>query len=84
MNPSRLRVQLWMPRLMMLILITGLPGALLPGIAFRKLSWLMGYGEPPLVPLVVYLSGNAGFDYGVITVLIWVISRDLERYQPFV
>jgi len=54
---------------------------LLPGIAFRKLSWLMGYGEPPLV---VYLSGNAGFAYVVIAALIWVISRDLERYQPLV
>ena len=42
MNPSRPGLQLWMLRLMMLILITGLPGALLPGIAFRKFSWLIG------------------------------------------
>ena len=87
MNPDRLprpRVQLWMLRLMMLILITGLPGALLPGQAFEKFSWLMGYGQPPLVPLVVYLSGNAGFAYVVIAALIWVISRDMERHQPLV
>jgi len=73
-----------MLRLMMLILITGLPGALLPAIAFRKFSWLMGYGEPPLVPLTIYLAGNAGFAYVALAALIWVVSRDLERHQPIV
>lgn len=87
MNPVRLprpRVQLWMLRLMIAILLTGLPGALLPEIAFQKFSWLMGYGKQPITPLVVYLSGNAGFAYVVIAALIWVISRDLERHQPLV
>lgn len=69
---------------MIAILITGVPGALLPGIAFRKFSWLMGYGEPPLTPLTIYLSGNAGFAYVALAALIWVISRDLVRHQPLV
>ncbi|MBK8036930.1 MAG: hypothetical protein IPK22_07300 [Verrucomicrobiaceae bacterium] len=81
---SRPRVQLWMLRLMIAILITGLPGALLPEIAFQKFSWLMGYGKQPITPLIVYLSGNAGFAYVTIAVLIWAISRDLTRYQPLV
>lgn len=80
----RPRVQLWMLRLMIAILLSGLPGALLPEIAFQKFAWLMGYGKQPITPLVVYLSGNAGFAYVVIAALIWVISRDLERYQPLV
>lgn len=83
-RPSRPRVQLWMLRLMIAILLTGLPGALLPEIAFQKFSWLMGYGKQPITPLIVYLSGNAGFAYVTIAVLIWAISRDLTRYQPLV
>lgn len=78
-RPSRPRVQLWMLRLMIAILLTGLPGALLPEIAFQKFAWLMGYGKQPITPLIVYLSGNAGFAYVTIAVLIWAISRDLTR-----
>ena len=87
MSPDRAprpRVQIWMLRIMIAILLTGLPGALLPAIAFRKFSWLMGYGEPPLVPLTVYLAGNAGFAYVAIAALFWVISQDLVRCQPLV
>lgn len=73
-----------MLRLMIAILLTGLPGALLPEMAFQKFAWFMGYGKQPITPLVVYLSGNAGFAYVVIAALIWGISRDLERYQPLV
>jgi hypothetical protein len=73
-----------MLRLMIAILLTGLPGALLPAIAFRKFSWLMGYGESPLVPLTIYLAGNAGFAYVALAALIWVILRDLGRYQSLV
>jgi hypothetical protein len=73
-----------MLRLMIAILLTGLPGALLPEIAFQKFAWLMGYGKQPITPLIVYLSGNAGFAYVTIAVLIWAISRDLTRYQPLV
>lgn len=83
-RPSRPRVQLWMLRLMIAILLTGLPGALLPEIAFQKFAWLMGYGKQPITPLIVYLSGNAGFAYVVIAALVWAISRDLTRYQPLV
>lgn len=82
MNSSRLsrpRVQLWMLRLMIAILLTGLPGALLPEIAFQKFAWLMGYGKQPITPLIVYLSGNAGFAYVTIAVLIWAISRAISR-----
>lgn len=81
---ARFRVQSWMLWIIMLILITGLPGALLPGIAFEKLSWLTGYGKPPLVPLTIYLAGNAGFVFVALGILVWFISRDLKRYQPLV
>lgn len=73
-----------MLRLCMFILFTGVPGALLPEIAFQKFAWLMGYGKQPMTPLIIYLSGNAGFAYTALGILSWVISRDLPRYQPLV
>jgi hypothetical protein len=83
-RPSRPRVQLWMLRLMIALMLTGLPGALLPGIAFQKFCWLMGCTAPPLSPLVVYLSGNAGYAYVALAILFWTISRDLQRHQQLV
>lgn len=80
----RPRVQLWMLRMIIVILLTGLPGALLPGEAFEKFSWLMGYGQPPLKPLTIYLAGNAGYAYVALAAVIWAISLDLRRYQPLV
>jgi hypothetical protein len=87
MNPRRFarpRLQLWMLRLIIAILLTGLPGALLPGVAFEKLSWLMGYGQPPLVPLTIYLSGNAGFAYVALASVIWAVSRNVARHHQLV
>lgn len=80
----RLKMQLWLLRLFIVILLTGLPGALLPAEAFDKFSWLMGYGQPPLTPLTIYLAGNAGYAYTALAILVWMISRDLSRYQPLV
>ena len=83
-RPARPRVQLWLLRVFILILFTGLPGALFPAAAFEKFSWLMGYGRPPLTPLTIYLAGNAGYAYTALGILVWVIHRDLPRYQPLV
>lgn len=83
-RPNRPRLQRWMLRLMIAILLTGLPGALLPEIAFQKFAWLMGYGKQPITPLVTYLSGNAGFAYVALAIVFWAISQDPTRYQPLV
>jgi len=79
-----LKAQRWLLRIAVVILLTGLPGALLPAVAFEKLSWLTGYGQPPLTPLTIYLAGNAGYAYVALAALLWAISRDLRRYQPLV
>lgn len=78
------RAQRWLLRMAMVILLTGLPGALLPAVAFEKLSWLTGYGQPPLTPLTIYLAGNAGYAYVALALLLAAIMRDLPRYQPLV
>lgn len=79
-----LKAQRWLLWIAILILLTGLPGALLPAVAFEKLSWLMGYGQPPLTPLTIYLSGNAGYAFVALAVLIWGVTRDLRQHQPLV
>lgn len=80
----RLKVQRWLLRAFIFLVFTGLPGALLPEVAFQKFSWLMGYGKQPMTPLVIYLSGNAGFAYLALGIFAWEISRDLVRYQSLV
>lgn len=84
LRPARPAVQLWMLRLIIAILLTGLPGVLLPAEAFEKFSWLMGYGQPPLKPMTIYLAGNAGYAYVALAAVVWAISRDLVRYRPLV
>jgi hypothetical protein len=83
-RPNRLRVQLWILRFMIALMLTGLPGVLRPEIAFQKFAWLMGYGKQPMTPLIIYISGNAGYAYVALAALFWAISRDLLRYQPLV
>ena len=83
-RPTRPRVQLWMLRIFIFVMLTGLPGALLPEVAFLKFSWLMCYGKQPMTPLTIYLSGNAGYAFTALAILVWVISLDLPSYQPLV
>jgi len=79
-----LTIQKALLRFTALVLFTGLPGALLPGVAAEKFSWLMGYGQPPLCPIMIYLSGNAGFVYMALGIVVWMISNDPHRYRPLV
>lgn len=83
-RPPHFKTQLWLLRVFIFLMFTGLPGAILPEIAFQKFAWLMGYGKQPMTPLIIYLSGNAGFAYLALGILAWCISRDLPRFQPLV
>ena len=80
-SPKALRLQKCLLRLTALVLFTGFPGALLPGVAAQKFSWLMGLDQPVMSPLLIYLSGNAGFVYVAFGVMVWAISNDPLRYQ---
>lgn len=81
---GNLRIQRWLLRIAALVQFTGLPGALLPGEAIEKYSWLMGFGQPDLGPITIYLSGNAGYVFVAFGIVVWVISTDLVRYRPLV
>jgi len=80
----QLQLQKLLLRFTALVLFTGLPGALLPGVATEKFCWLMRLGRPALSPILIYLAGNAGYIYVVLGVLVWLLSNDPLRYPALV
>lgn len=67
-----------------LVLFTGVPGILLPAQALEKFSWFMGYGQPRLDPLSVFMTADAACASVVLGLLLWFLARDPARYQPLV
>jgi len=67
-----------------LVLFTGIPGILLPAQALEKFSWLVGYGQPRLDPLSLFMTADAASVSVALAVLLWAISRDVHSYQPLV
>ncbi len=81
---GQISLQRWLLRFAALVQFTGLPGAILPRAAVENLSWLMGFGRPALDPLTIYISGNAGYVFVAVGILVWAISNDVVRYRPLV
>lgn len=67
-----------------LVLFTGVPGILLPAQALEKFSWFMGYGQPRLDPLSVFMTADAACASVVLALVLWFLARDPVRYQPLV
>jgi hypothetical protein len=81
---GNLRLQRWLLRVAAIVQFTALPGVILPREAVEKLSWLMGLGQPPLVPLMIYMAGGCAYVSLAVGVLLWIISNDVVRYRPLV
>jgi hypothetical protein len=60
------------------------PAVLLPRMAVEKLSWLIGHGQPPDVPLIYYLGGGGSVVYVLVCAMLWIIAGDVVRYRPLV
>ncbi len=67
-----------------LVLFTGLPGILLPAQALEKFSWFMGYGQPRLDPLSVFMAADAACGSVILGLVLWFLARDPARYQLLV
>ena len=67
-----------------LVLFTGLLGILLPAQALEKFSWFMGYGQPRLDPLSVFMTADAACASVVLALVLWFLAHDPVRYQPLV
>lgn len=71
-------------RLAALVMFTGLPGVLLPGQALEKFSWFVGYGQPRLDPLSIFMTADAASASVLLGLVLGFLARDPERYQPLV
>ena len=60
------------------------PGAISPHQAIEKLSWLMGFGQPPPGPLLLYTLGGGSYVCVAEGVLLWMLSYNVVRYRPLV
>lgn len=61
-----------------------LPAVVLPRLALEKVSWIMGFGQPPMTPVTLYMMAGGAAVYVGQALLMWVISGDVVRYQPIV
>ncbi|MBE2282186.1 MAG: hypothetical protein IAE77_01845 [Prosthecobacter sp.] len=67
-----------------LVALIAAPAVLLPRVALEKVSWVMGFGQPPMTPVALYMMAGGAAVYLGQAVLMWVISCDVVRYQPLV
>ena len=78
------RLQKLVLRIMAVVALPVLPAVFAPRLTVEKLSWLLGFGEPPHVPLIYYLAAGGSFVYLAMSAMFWIISCDVVRYRPLV
>lgn len=52
------RIQKLVLRVMALVALPVLPSVFAPHLTVEKLSWLLGFGQPPKTPLLYYLAAG--------------------------
>jgi hypothetical protein len=80
-NPGLQRLVL---RIMALVALPAMAAVLAPRLTVKKLSGLLGFGQPPDVPLIFYLAAGGSFVYLATSAMLWIISGDVVRYRPLV
>ena len=78
------RIQKWILRIMALMSLPVLGAIFAPHLTVEKLSWLVGFGQPPQTPLLPYLAAGGSFVYLILSAVLWIISSDVARYRPLV
>jgi hypothetical protein len=78
------QVQRLILRITAVISLIVLPAVLLPRLAAEKVSWFMGFGQPPMTPLLLYMMAGGSCVFVGQAVLMWVMSMDVERHQPLI
>lgn len=82
--PGNPRLQKLLLRFFALVQCIALPAVFVPRLALEKLSWLAGFGQPPMLPLTLYLLAGASCVYLGQAALLWMVSTDVVRYRPLV
>jgi len=81
---GNLRLQKIILRVMALVALPVLPAVFAPRLTVEKLSWVLGFGEPPHVTLIYYLAAGGSLVYLLLSGLLWMLSCDVVRYRPLV
>jgi hypothetical protein len=81
---GNLRLQKIILRLMALVALPVLPAVFAPRLTVEKLSWTLGFGEPPHVTLIYYVAAGGSLVYLLSSGLFWMLSCDVLRYRPLV
>lgn len=76
------RLQRLILRIVALISLIALPAIIAPCLAAEKLSWVMGFGQPPMTPLMLYMMAGGAAVFVGQAVLLWAMSGDVIRYDP--
>lgn len=76
--------QRWVLRLIAAVSFLALPAIFAPRLAVEKFSVLLGFGKPPHLPLLIYMTSGASCVYLAQAVLLWLMSRDVVRYRPLI
>lgn len=71
-------------RLLALTMTVVLPAVVAPWLAVEKISWLGGFGQPPRLPLLAYLTAGGSAVYLGQAALLWLMSCDVVRYRPLI
>lgn len=78
------RLQRLVLRVIALSSLLALPGVVAPRLMAEKVSWIMGLGQPPMIPLMLYMMAGGAAVFVGQAVLLWALSTDVVRYQPLV
>lgn len=84
MLDRRQRLQRLVLRISAAASLIALPAIFVPRLAAEKLSWIMGFGQPPMIPLMLYMMAGGAAVFVGQAVLLWALSTDVVRYQPLV
>jgi len=71
-------------RLMAVVSLPVLPAVFAPHFTVEKLSWMLGFGQPPEVPLLFFVTAGGSFVYLILGGLLWMFSCDVVRYRPLI
>lgn len=83
-QPGRPSLQRLLLRLYAVLAMIALPAVVWPRLALEKVSWIMGFGQPPMTPVTLYMMAGGAAVFVGQALLMWVISGDVVRYQPIV
>lgn len=78
------KLQCFILRALALVSFIALPAIFVPRLAVEKFSVLMGFGKPPPMPLLIYMTSGASCVYVAQGLLMWFMSRDVVRYRPLI